>query len=240
MAAGYSRRADVFLWKCNEIMRVLREPSIPFGDHLIDQQSFRLSQAGKPLAVEPKALHVLIFLGHHQGRLIGRRELLSAVWGDAFLTGHALSRSIGELRKVLGDDANEPRYIETVPTLGYPSLPLSRPRPLEPHQPSITQSRSAASASAISRRHSAGSTAISKITAAGPSSTPRPIRASMRFAAMNVFVPSCAESSFRTDSPLPEHAVSFSPYSLSLSFLLQRPDATVSARVFSAAKAPYG
>lgn len=90
-----------------------------FDDLLIDQMSFRLVQAGKPLAVEPKALHVLIFLVQHQGRLIERRELLSAVWGDAFVTDHVLNRSIGQLRKVLGDDAKEPRYIETVPTLGY-------------------------------------------------------------------------------------------------------------------------
>nr|WP_281383602.1 winged helix-turn-helix domain-containing protein [Granulicella aggregans] len=76
-------------------------------------------QAGKPLAIEPKALNVLIFLAQNQGRLIERRELLSAVWGDAFVTDHVLNRSIGQLRKVLGDDAKEPRYIETVPTLGY-------------------------------------------------------------------------------------------------------------------------
>ena len=90
-----------------------------FGDVLIDEQSFRLLQAGKPLAIEPKALNVLIFLVQHQGRLIERRELLSAVWGDAFVTDHVLNRSIGQLRKLLGDDAKEPRYIETVPTLGY-------------------------------------------------------------------------------------------------------------------------
>ena len=51
--------------------------------------------------------------------MIERSELLSAVWGDAFVTDHVLNRSIGQLRKVLGDDVKEPRYIETVPTLGY-------------------------------------------------------------------------------------------------------------------------
>ncbi len=90
-----------------------------FGDLLLDEQSFRLVQAGTPLAIEPKALNVLIFLVQNQGRLIERRELLSAVWGDSFVTDHVLNRSIGQLRKVLGDDAKEPRYIETVPTLGY-------------------------------------------------------------------------------------------------------------------------
>ncbi|RXH55033.1 winged helix-turn-helix domain-containing protein [Granulicella sibirica] len=90
-----------------------------FGDIIIDQQSFRLLQAGKPLAIEPKSLHVLIFLVQNKDRLIERRELLSAVWGDAFVTDHVLNRAIGQLRKVLQDDPKQPRYIETVPTLGY-------------------------------------------------------------------------------------------------------------------------
>ena len=90
-----------------------------FGDLLIDEQSFRLLQADKPLTIEPKALNLLIFLVQHPGRLIERRELLAALWGDAFVTDHVLNRSIGQLRRVLGDDPREPRYIETVPTLGY-------------------------------------------------------------------------------------------------------------------------
>ena len=112
-----------------------------FGDVLIDQQSFRLWQADEPLAIEPKALNVLIFLVQNPGRLIERRELITAVWGDAFVTDHVLNRSIGQLRRVLGDDAREPRFIETVPTLGYrfiaavevdpPDLPIAAPRELE-------------------------------------------------------------------------------------------------------------
>ncbi len=90
-----------------------------FGDFLLDTQSFRLVQGGKPLAIEPKALNVLIFLVQHQGRLVERREILSAVWNGAFVTDHVLNRAVGQLRKILDDDAKQPRYIETVPTLGY-------------------------------------------------------------------------------------------------------------------------
>jgi TolB-like protein/DNA-binding winged helix-turn-helix (wHTH) protein len=90
-----------------------------FADVVIDAQSFRLLQAGQRLAIEPKALHVLIFLVQNQGRLVERRELLSTIWGDAFVTDHVLNRAVGQLRKVLTDDPKQPRYIETVPTLGY-------------------------------------------------------------------------------------------------------------------------
>lgn len=51
--------------------------------------------------------------------MVGRRALIDAVWGGAFVSDHVLNRAIGQLRKLLADDAKEPRYIETVPTLGY-------------------------------------------------------------------------------------------------------------------------
>ena len=90
-----------------------------FDDIEIDLQSFRLFKAGKSLQVEPKALKLLVFLVENPSRMVGRRELIDAVWGDAFVTDHVLNRAIGQLRKLLSDDAKEPRYIETVPTLGY-------------------------------------------------------------------------------------------------------------------------
>ena len=100
-----------------------RGPSVAhvyrFDDVEVDVQDFRLLKAGQVVPVEPKALHLLIFLVKNRGRLIERRELIAAVWGDAFVTDHVLNRAIGQLRKLLNDDAKEPRYIETVPTLGY-------------------------------------------------------------------------------------------------------------------------
>jgi DNA-binding winged helix-turn-helix (wHTH) protein/Tol biopolymer transport system component len=90
-----------------------------FDDVEIDTQSFRLLKAGKVVQVEPKTLHLLIFLIENRSRLLARREIIDAVWHEAFVTDHVLNRSIGQLRKGLGDDAREPRYIETVPTLGY-------------------------------------------------------------------------------------------------------------------------
>jgi len=90
-----------------------------FDDVQIDGHTFRLLKAGKVVPVEPKALNLLVFLVENRGRLVERRELIDAVWGDAFVTDHVLNYSIGQLRKGLSDDAKKPRYIETVPTLGY-------------------------------------------------------------------------------------------------------------------------
>ncbi len=45
--------------------------------------------------------------------------MIDAVWNGAFVTDHVLNRAIGQLRRQLADDPKEPRYVETVPTLGY-------------------------------------------------------------------------------------------------------------------------
>jgi TolB-like protein/DNA-binding winged helix-turn-helix (wHTH) protein len=106
-----------------------------FDDVEIDLQSFRLLKAGEAVPVEPKALNLLIFLVKNRGCLLERRELIDAVWGEAFVTDHVLNRAIGQLRKLLGDDAKEPRYIETVPTLGYRFIPQVEERPEETSAP---------------------------------------------------------------------------------------------------------
>jgi TolB-like protein/DNA-binding winged helix-turn-helix (wHTH) protein len=93
--------------------------SYRFGDFQVDVPGFRLLKAGEALPVEPKALSLLIFLIENRGRLIERHELIRAVWQDAFVTDHVLNRAVGQLRKLLDEDPKQPRYIETVPTLGY-------------------------------------------------------------------------------------------------------------------------
>src|SRR3984893_9958071 len=68
---------------------------------------------------EPKAFRVLVFLLRNPHRLITKDELLDAVWNDCAVSENSLTRSIALLRRLLGDDTREPRYIATVPTVGY-------------------------------------------------------------------------------------------------------------------------
>lgn len=90
-----------------------------FDDIQLDLRNFRVVKTGRALLLEPKSLNVLVFLIEQRGRLVEKQELLDAVWGDAHVTENVLTRAIAQLRKVLGDDAREARYIETVPTRGY-------------------------------------------------------------------------------------------------------------------------
>jgi TolB-like protein/DNA-binding winged helix-turn-helix (wHTH) protein/Tfp pilus assembly protein PilF len=90
-----------------------------FSDVEVREREFSLLKAGKVLAVEPKAFRVLLLLLRNPQKLISKEELLNAVWGDTAVTEGSLTRSIWLLRRLLGDDINEPRYIETVATVGY-------------------------------------------------------------------------------------------------------------------------
>src|ERR1019366_292615 len=89
-----------------------------FSDVEVREREFSLTKAGEVLPVEPKAFRVLLALLRNPGKLIGKEELLNAVWGDAAVTDNSLARSVA-LRRLLGDETRNPRYIETVATVGY-------------------------------------------------------------------------------------------------------------------------
>ncbi len=90
-----------------------------FADVELDLDRFAVTRAGRRLTLEPKAVDVLRFFVERPGRLVTRDELLDGVWPGVAVTPNALTRVVAQLRRELGDDATEARYIETVPTRGY-------------------------------------------------------------------------------------------------------------------------
>jgi Tol biopolymer transport system component/DNA-binding winged helix-turn-helix (wHTH) protein len=90
-----------------------------FGDFEVKEREFLLSKGGENISVEPKAFRVLLFLLRNPGRLVKKDEILNAVWDDCSVSDNSLTRSIATLRRLLGDDAREPRFIATVQTIGY-------------------------------------------------------------------------------------------------------------------------
>jgi eukaryotic-like serine/threonine-protein kinase len=90
-----------------------------FADVEVREPELRVIRSGEPLAIEPKAFRVLIYLLRHAGRLVPKEELLTAVWGDTAVTDNSLTRAIALLRRLLEDDPHQPRFIETVSTAGY-------------------------------------------------------------------------------------------------------------------------
>lgn len=101
-----------------------------FQGYELDEENFTLSYLGQRLALEPKSLRVLLLLVARRGKLIEKDAILEAVWKDTFVEESTLTRAVALLRKQLGDDPRHPRFIETVPTLGYRFIaPIDLPFP---------------------------------------------------------------------------------------------------------------
>src|ERR1700684_4234466 len=90
-----------------------------FANVKVREHEFCIVKDDEVLAVEPKAFRVLLFLLRNPHILIPKEELLDAVWNDCTVSQNSLTRSIALLRRLRGDDTREPRYIATVPTVGY-------------------------------------------------------------------------------------------------------------------------
>jgi Tol biopolymer transport system component/DNA-binding winged helix-turn-helix (wHTH) protein len=90
-----------------------------FGEFEVREREFCLVRGDASIPVEPKAFRVLLVLLQNPHRLVTKDELLDAVWQETSVSENSLTRSIALLRKLLGDDTHEPRFIATVPTVGY-------------------------------------------------------------------------------------------------------------------------
>lgn len=90
-----------------------------FGSYRLDTAEQRLLRNGKPVPLTPKAFETLVALVERSGHLVGKDELMKAVWSDAFVEESNLTNNVYELRKVLGQGEDGRSYIETVPKRGY-------------------------------------------------------------------------------------------------------------------------
>ena len=79
----------------------------------------RDDETDERIRLTPKAFAVLRFLVEYAGRLLTEDELLAAVWPNVCVQPEAIKTQIHELRKLLGDDPKNPRFIETLPRCGY-------------------------------------------------------------------------------------------------------------------------
>lgn len=114
-----------------------------FGDIVVDPAAHTLLRAGEPRAVEPKSFAVLLALLQRPGELVARDDLLDLVWGHRHVTPGVLTRAIAQLRAALGDDPQQPRYIQTRHALGYCFVGELLPAPRDAPMPQPTGDASA-------------------------------------------------------------------------------------------------
>jgi DNA-binding winged helix-turn-helix (wHTH) protein len=90
-----------------------------FGDFRFDLSERRLFAGTDEIALNPKASEVLAYLLQHPRTIVSRDELMSAIWSGVAVTDDALVQRVLDIRKALGDDSKNPRYIRTHPRRGY-------------------------------------------------------------------------------------------------------------------------
>jgi hypothetical protein len=90
-----------------------------FGEVSIDVESRRVRAPTGASNLEPRVFDLLLTLVERPGLTASRDHLIETVWGAVDGSDEALSQAVAKLRRALGDDARAPRFIETVPKLGY-------------------------------------------------------------------------------------------------------------------------
>jgi DNA-binding winged helix-turn-helix (wHTH) protein len=87
-----------------------------FGDFELDVAAFTLRLEGTPVRLEKIPMELLVLLVEHAGKLVARDSIHAALWGsDVFLDRDAaINTAMRKIRKALGDDADRPRFVETV------------------------------------------------------------------------------------------------------------------------------
>src|SRR6476660_3529462 len=92
-----------------------------FGVFEVDRSARRLLKGGKTVKLAPQPFKVLLLLLDRHGQVVSRAEIQRHLWGESTFVDfeRGINFSINQIRAALCDDAEKPRYIETLPKLGY-------------------------------------------------------------------------------------------------------------------------
>jgi DNA-binding winged helix-turn-helix (wHTH) protein len=113
-------------------------PSFRLGEWTVTTRDGFLRNGVTARRLQPLLMRLLAVLAWRAGHVVLKRDIFRSVWNAEDATNESLSVSIHQLRKALGDDPRQPRYIATVPKRGYrmlvqpelaASLPSSKPEP---------------------------------------------------------------------------------------------------------------
>jgi DNA-binding winged helix-turn-helix (wHTH) protein len=92
---------------------------LAFAQFELDVAACELRRDGRSVPLQPRVFDTLRYLVEHRDRLVSKQELIDALWGGQQLNAVAVPWSISHARKALGQQGQEPRFIETVRGRGY-------------------------------------------------------------------------------------------------------------------------
>jgi DNA-binding winged helix-turn-helix (wHTH) protein len=144
---------------------------IRFGPFALDPANRELRKRGHLIRLRPQPLAVLLLLAERPGQIVSREEIHQHIWGnDTFVDfDHGINFSINQIRGALGDNADEPRYVETISRRGYRFI--AQIENGEPEPAASLASISADSKSATDSDHNHANASSSGQAASNPNSS---------------------------------------------------------------------
>lgn len=119
-------------------------PACRFGAFELDVEAGELRRDGRRLRLQPQPFKLLALLVNQAGRIVTREEIRRELWPDGTFVDfdQAVNFAIRQIRDALGDAADSPLYVETVPKRGYRFIaPLQQAGQAELPQPRATTAR---------------------------------------------------------------------------------------------------
>jgi Tol biopolymer transport system component/DNA-binding winged helix-turn-helix (wHTH) protein len=112
---------DLVPFEANVVAETVRVPRlVRFGGFEVDLRAGELREDGAKLKLSGQPFQVLTILLEQPGEVVTREELQKRLWPDTFVdVDHNLNTAINKIREVLGDSAESPRFVETLPRRGY-------------------------------------------------------------------------------------------------------------------------
>ncbi|HKD70850.1 MAG TPA: winged helix-turn-helix domain-containing protein, partial [Candidatus Acidoferrum sp.] len=105
-------------------------PRMRFGPFELDPCSGQLRKAGALIRLQPQPFRLLQLLAERAGRVVSREEIRLHLWAHSTFVDfeHGINFSINQIRAALSDNAEKPRFVETLPRRGYRFLALVEPQ----------------------------------------------------------------------------------------------------------------
>jgi adenylate cyclase len=108
------------------------------GEWLVEPDLNCITRGNKKVSVEPKVIEVLACLAESPGEVFPKEQIIQTVWPDTHVSEEVLRYSISELRKAFGDDAKNPKIIQTIARRGYRLIaPVTKRGSTSPSQTSV-------------------------------------------------------------------------------------------------------
>ncbi len=115
-----------------------------FGVFELNVDTEDLFKSAIPVKLPPQPLKLLVLLASHSGQVVTRNEIQEQLWvGETFVDfEHGVNKCINQIRTALGDNADNPVYVETLPRRGYRFLAPVVSKTIPAPQPKVTESDS--------------------------------------------------------------------------------------------------